>query len=274
MIKRYGKPCDPSVATAVGSSVNLLFNSICARLLSSTFEQPQGDWATSWGPLAHHQSLRLADHHLAPTMGRRQRPGAKENLIVYNQDDCEALEIVTTEVLDLIEHSRSRGDVDLPDEPKVPQTQRAAEIHADLKRVLRSACSDYWKARIKIRGGSQCSPNIPAQEKPERAAKTFKLPRITGRIIHVPRKRKCQRHPDHPTMLRPQVKLAEQVILDLAFTKTGCRQTVVRYVGRKARCPHCNQTYTPPGVKSVPNQLYGKGLHAWIAYTRVALRLS
>ena len=101
-----------------------------------------------------------------------------------------------------------------------------------------------------------------------------KLPSVRGRIIHAPHKRKCERHRDHPTMLVPTKKPAERSLIDLAFTKTGCKKTVLRYVGKRGRCPHCGQTYVPPSFKQVHHHVYGPGFSIWVVYLRMALRLS
>ena len=95
-----------------------------------------------------------------------------------------------------------------------------------------------------------------------------------GQVIRVPRKRKCPGHPDQPTMLRPSSKSSEHALLDIAFTKTGCRKTIVRYRGKESYCPYCGSKFVPPQVKEVRRYRYSKGFHAWVAYLRVALRLS
>jgi hypothetical protein len=76
------------------------------------------------------------------------------------------------------------------------------------------------------------------------------------------------------TMLRPTSKDREHAILDIAFMKTGCRKTILRYRGKQSYCPPCGSSYSPPRVKDLRHQLYGKGFHPWVAYLRVALRLS
>jgi hypothetical protein len=75
-------------------------------------------------------------------------------------------------------------------------------------------------------------------------------------------------------VLLQQSKTSEHRLLDLAFTKSGCRNTIVRYVGLNSRCPHCNGTFPPPIVKRVRNRVFGEGFHAWVVYTRHVLRLS
>lgn len=68
--------------------------------------------------------------------------------------------------------------------------------------------------------------------------------------------------------------MTEDALIDIAFTKAGCRNTSVRYAGKNARCPYCAGIFTAPGGKRVRNQVYDRGFHSWVAYLRVALRLS
>ena len=56
--------------------------------------------------------------------------------------------------------------------------------------------------------------------------------------------------------------------------KTGCRKTIVRYRGKESYCPYCGSKFVPPQVKEVRRYRHGKGFHAWVAYLRVAFRLS
>ena len=81
-------------------------------------------------------------------------------------------------------------------------------------------------------------------------------------------------HPEHSTMLRPTSKDKEHALLNIAFMQTGCRKTIIRYRGKQSYCPRCGSRYSPPQVKDLRHQLYGEGFHAWVAYLRVACRLS
>jgi hypothetical protein len=84
-------------------------------------------------------------------------------------------------------------------------------------------------------------------------------------------------------MLRPSSKSSEHALLDIAFNiafldiafmKTGCRKSIVRYRGRQSYCPFCGSKFVAPQVKEVRRYRHGRGFHAWVAYLRVVLRLS
>ena len=74
-------------------------------------------------------------------------------------------------------------------------------------------------------------------------------------------------------VLEPTGEKAEHTIIDLAFSKTGCRKTITKYIGSKAYCPRCKRDYLPPAIHRFRGRLFGHGFQSWAVYQRVALRL-
>jgi transposase len=78
----------------------------------------------------------------------------------------------------------------------------------------------------------------------------------------------------HGSLVLDTDELAERTIIDLAFTRNGCRKTVTRYEGRKGRCPKCdNKVYEPPALFRLLHGHFGHSFRAWIVYQRIVLRL-
>jgi hypothetical protein len=125
----------------------------------------------------------------------------KERLLNYNMEDCLALNVLTDELRQLLANPRLRADVCMADEKKTPASAKAAEIHGAFTQVLRSAYSDYSKSRIRLGeiGGESRSALSHKGAKVRRVVR--QLPRVKGRTVQVPRKKKCQRHPEQPTWL-------------------------------------------------------------------------
>jgi hypothetical protein len=67
--------------------------------------------------------------------------------------------------------------------------------------------------------------------------------------------------------------MVEKVMIDLAFSKSGCRKVTKRLVGPKAYCPKCHRYFTPPEIAQLRNGYFGHGFQAWIIYQRLALRM-
>jgi predicted RecB family nuclease len=274
MSERCGEPSkDSAIAKVINSAVNLMIV-IYARIYFPTFSNGLKEIAYLAGArwtLPTSSGLRAIVWRFQ--WDKTQECSARDYLCTYNRDDCAALATLAVEVINVLEESTSRADIDFADAAKNPRTERASEIHRIFNSVLKSAHSDYSKARIKLTSEGVFQPDEISNKSKSRS-RSPKLPAVKGRVIHVPRKRKCERHPDHPTMLVPTKNPAVRSLIDLAFTKTGCKKTVLKYIGKMGRCPQCGQTYVPPGFKQVQNQVYGEGFAIWVIYLRMVLRLS
>jgi len=67
--------------------------------------------------------------------------------------------------------------------------------------------------------------------------------------------------------------VAERTVIDLVFTRNGCRKTITRYTAKKGYCPRCDQYYLPPSLDRLCKYQFGHGFQAWTVYQRVVLRL-
>ena len=182
----------------------------------------------------------------------------KDQLIAYNRDDCVALGLLAEELGKLGIQSKSRADVDFAQTPKQTGTERSAEIHRTFEGLLRSAHSNYSEKRMRFRAIRTQTGTDSKKQTTRRVRKKRKLSTSKGRLVRVPRKRICPKHPTQELM--PSREIAEHALLDIAFTRNGCRKVVVRYVGKKAYCPLCDETYPPSVVKRLQNQVYGQDI--------------
>jgi hypothetical protein len=67
--------------------------------------------------------------------------------------------------------------------------------------------------------------------------------------------------------------MAERFVIDLHFTKAGCRKTVTKYFGPRAKCPQRGCLYCPPEIDRPSRSLFGHGFQAWSVYQRIVMRL-
>jgi hypothetical protein len=66
----------------------------------------------------------------------------------------------------------------------------------------------------------------------------------------------------------------QRTVIDLVFTRSGCRKTITKHVGVKSRCPKCGDYFNPPSFqRGSHSHTFGHGLQAWVIYQRVVLRL-
>ncbi len=193
----------------------------------------------------------------------------KNRLLEYNQDDCEALHILVTELQTLADCSPSRKDIAFADDLKKSGTELGKGIHRTLEGLLKSAHSDYTATKIDLGDGDDTNHEpTKARKLPSKR----KLPSGMGRTIRVSRKRTCPKHAG--LRLVPRNTQVSCHLLDLVFTKSGCKKTVVHYVGKKAYCPLCDTAYVPTFIKRMRGVVFGRGFQAWAVYQRVVLRMS
>ena len=68
--------------------------------------------------------------------------------------------------------------------------------------------------------------------------------------------------------------MAEKTVIDLVFTRSGCRKTVTRYEGKRGCCPKCERALRPAGLARLGNHMpSATAFQAWTVYQRVVLRL-
>lgn len=198
----------------------------------------------------------------------------KELLLTYNADDCRALRLLTSELQSISLNSMSRTDVDFANAPKQNTTVVGESIHRAFSGILTSAYQEYRYNRIALRSSPVHAAVDAAEARPKRKRCPHvprRLLRCVGTRFFVPRKRKCPRHPTR--VLMASDKIAEVSLIDLVFTKRGCRKTLARYIGKRAYCPLCKFAYLPPLIRRLQGRVFGDHFQAWVVYQHVALRL-
>ena len=197
----------------------------------------------------------------------------KGQLLAYNLQDCQVLRFLVTELRNIGQTAFTRSDVDFADDPKQNATTFGQSIHDSLEGVLRSAHAKYRKNRIGIRQEKTDEEKGRKKLGAPKGHQGFQriIPAKAGKLIRVRRAIRCPRH--RGQLLALSDKLAEHIVIDLAFTKNGCRKTITKYVGAIAYCPRCHRDYSPPGIRQFKGRLFGHCFRAWAAYQRITLRL-
>jgi hypothetical protein len=199
-------------------------------------------------------------------------PALKNLLLTYNLEDCGALRLLIS-YLRSLEHMATRPSVQFTDTRKTSNPPSCQDIHDALEGILRSAHADYQKNRIKIRSDDSANPAEPKKRGASKGHPGYQRipPTKVNRTVRIRRALSCPRHPG--VGLERTDELAEHVLIDLAFTKNGCRKIVTRYIGWMSRCPRCARLYIPPAIKRHGGRLFGHRFRAWVVYQRIILRL-
>lgn len=205
------------------------------------------------------------------------REGAlKDQILAYNLEDCHALRLLVAELRNIGQSAATRSEVDYVDAPKQNTTDRGKDIHDALEGILASAHAEYLKNRIGIRPTEEGVEEVEKKRGPPKGHPAYQriAPTKAGRIVRVRRPVICPNHQRHKGQaLETSDKVAEHMLIDLAFTKSGCRKKVTKYTGRMGFCPRCKQHYAPSAIRRLKGRLFGHNFRAWTVYQRIVLRL-
>ncbi len=195
----------------------------------------------------------------------------KEMLVRYNEEDCRALQLLVENLTKLREDADSQNNIDFADQPKQSATEIGREIHSEFEQIIRSAYADYDKNKISIRSKNKANGAGKKMRGAPKGHQAYNriVPSRAGKIVIVPMEMKC---PIHREPLHKSKKIVQKTIIDLHFTKSGCRKTITKYVSPKGYCQKCGKYYFPLRFK-LGYQLFGHSFQAWTIYQRIILRL-
>ncbi|MDP3652468.1 MAG: IS66 family transposase [Rhodoferax sp.] len=197
----------------------------------------------------------------------------KQKLLRYNQDDCHAVRRLLGELRNIGEVAKTRNDVEFAIDPKQVSTESGYLVHSQLKQIIVSAYEkQYQLNRILIRrlkdSTEEHKKSLPTRQDP---IATRNIPRKGGTTIRVLQRRNCSCK--GRTKLTASAEMAEHAIIELFFTKSGCKKTIVRFVGKKASCPTCGASHLPPAILLNRKQIFGHQFQSWVVNQRIAMRM-
>jgi predicted RecB family nuclease len=197
----------------------------------------------------------------------------KQLLITYNQEDCLALHTLTDELTKIRSIADSQPNIDFADQPKQLATSVGVQIHSRFEPILKFAHADYEGKKINIMQDDKEESN--KSRRPGglvgHQGYTRLIPKAT-KVIRVPQREICPKCGDIP--LKATAKMAERTIIDLVFSKNGCRKTIAKYMGVEGYCQKCCRYYLPEEINKLgTSQLFGRGVQSWVVYQRLVLRL-
>ena len=198
----------------------------------------------------------------------------KSKLISYNMSDCHALRLLTAELHHLGKAAADRDDVDFANDPKQCATDEGADIHDALEHMLWSGTAEYGRRRIKIRSRRAAREGAKKTGPPKGHPGYMRIvPTKANKTSRVRRRMKCPARYHRGQLLEPTGEDKEHTVIDLKFSKNGCRKFITKYVGEKARCTRCKRDFLPPAISRIQGRLFGHSFQAWAVYQRVVLRL-
>ncbi|MHA3771615.1 IS66 family transposase [Verrucomicrobiota bacterium sgz303538] len=269
MTAKYGtKGRSTALRTALQSSVNLLsflYGRFYFPTYSNGLKEIAGFLGFRWSEPIASGIQTVAWRH---QWEQQHDTEIKTFLTRYNLEDCDALSMLVEKIPTLSKTSirPPTRNASFSDTCNAPP--ESAEIYKSFETIIKSAHQSYESGKIKLRK-RKLGKDVGTKQRKSGGRRI--LPRSNNRIVRVASKRLC---PLHGANIYYRKKPAERQVIDIAFSSSGCRRIIIRYVGKIARCTVCNCDFVPPAFKRLEKRLYGAGIEAWIAYHRIVLRLS
>ncbi|HJT55862.1 MAG TPA: TM0106 family RecB-like putative nuclease [Ktedonobacteraceae bacterium] len=156
----------------------------------------------------------------------------KQRLTTYNQEDCIALSMLKGELTRIASTADAQPSIDFADHPKKLATPVGEQIHSRFEAMLKSAHADYEGKKISIQQDEieESTKGKRLGGRVGRQGYTRIIPKAT-KVILISQREICPKCGDIP--LRASTKMAERTIIDLVFSKNGCRKTVTKYLRPK-----------------------------------------
>ena len=200
----------------------------------------------------------------------------QESLVAYNEEDCRALKLLTDKISEIIKTADYNADIDFANSPKQVSTELSTQIHNQFDTILKFAHADYNRKKISLYENNYEQKEQGTKKSSKRGAAYghsgyYRKVSKAGKIINVPREIKCPNCINET--LQESIKIVEKTIIDLVFTKNGCKKTIIKYLGSKGYCQKCRRQYTPKIIANYGSQIFGHGFQSWVVYQRLALRL-
>ncbi|PZO43553.1 MAG: IS66 family transposase [Shackletoniella antarctica] len=196
-----------------------------------------------------------------------------KRLIIYNQEDCEALKKLTDELCKIKTEAESQSNIEFADQQKRISTETSEEIHNQFETILKFAHFNYNDKKIRIRKDKAENIKKACKIKKKGYSKYKNiLASKVNKVIFLPHEEKCPRCEDQ--ILWTSKKIADSFKIDLVFTANGCKKYITKLTGFKGCCSKCGNYFSPPGIhKNGRDKIFGRGLQAWTIYQRLVLRL-
>lgn len=194
----------------------------------------------------------------------------KQKLVIYNQEDCQALKLLVDFLSVIKERDDSLLNIDCFIHSKKSRNAKVKNpLHHQLETILKFAHADYEQNKISFRENNKDNEGI--QKTPVRTKPLQEYRRVT-RVIQVPKASKCQKCGNEN--LQESKRKTERIKVDLVFAKNSIRKSIIKYWAPCAYCQKCKSyTKSTEFARNGRPKIYGYGFKIWIVYQRVTLRL-
>jgi len=221
----------------------------------------------------------------------------KDRLLKYNLDDCEALNLLTDVVLEILEHRTKYSEpVILADSIRIEKPYRFGNnsfVIPEFDYINKCAYFDYQRAKVYWRTDDSLRKSFNTKKRNRQ-----RYQRV-NKVIEIPRPKKCPLCKSRRIWQRDTIT---RIIYDLRFTMGGVKKWVTKLIAYRFSCAKCSKTsfsdeyivelcrskgYVLSGQEAVSEarlhfktnkyknrQKYGHGILAWVIYQLIGQRQS
>lgn len=271
MCERYGEPLKGSVAGgAIQAAMNLLsvtFARVYFPTFSNGLKEIAGYLGFRWSDLAAGglQSIRWRHEWAAATA-----PSTKQALLTYNAQDCEAVGVLASKLIELHQASLQTAGSSFDG---VVDTARMKREHPygfkrnvfvlpELDAINKAAYWDYQRERVYVKSNVNLKRAL-------RQASRLKSVLAPDTTIESPLPHCCPKC--NSTEMFGHGK-SSKTVFDLRFMRHGLKRWITLHKFHRYKCLACGATFFPK-VKSWPGSKYGTEIIAYALYQNIGLRL-
>jgi len=270
MGERHGKPPEGSAAAeAVKAAVNLLsvfYAHVYFPTFSNGLKEIAGHLGFRWlDPAVTGIETIKRRHEWLASRARDQ----KSSLLTYNSEDCKALDVVASKLVELTMAFPNAGRT--PPDEVVDATAIKREHPYGFKRntfafpeldvINRAAYWDYQRERIYVKShGHVKSTSTPGKRRRQVIA--------PNKIIECVRPRSCPKCTSERFVKHTKYS---KTIFDLKFMRHGIKRWVTRYRFHRYQCRGCGTVFQPE--ETCWGSKFGSGIRAYSIYLNIELRL-
>src|SRR6266567_1083205 len=244
MHERHGEPTQSSVAAKTNPPAVNLVSLIFAQVYFPTFSNGLKE-------IAGYLGFRWSDSDTtgAQTIGWRHKwaasrePCQKSSLLLYNAEDCEAVEAMTYKLIELHRDPAEAGG--LPSKEVVDTTKMKWEhpygfkrntfAYPELNTINNAAYWDYQRERIYVKSNVNLKRALTRPPK----SRTGLPPNKT---IECPRPRTCPKCASAQFVKHTKYS---KTVFDLKFIRHGIKRWITRYRFHRYLCQNCGAVFQP-----------------------------
>jgi predicted RecB family nuclease len=199
----------------------------------------------------------------------------KRELLSYNKDDCEALELVARAIRAIAtKEGASASAAPHPNTVQIESLKNASWPFSygkkdfafpELAYITECAYWDYQRDRVYVRTNKR----IKAISRKNLASKTSRLVPI-NKVIGPTRLSQCPNCGSTRFFMNGR---HERTLYDLRITSGGMKRWVTKNIVDHHRCDECGVTFASD-IASVPRYRYGKQLFAYVIYNLIDLHIA